>query len=88
MFGLKPGGNVLRPVSMIRWPAEWSFDGCVSDRTSAHRSDRAASSGRCSQIRTPGVRVAIGWNSPRMSSGASGFRSKLSCWARPPERKM
>ena len=34
------------------------------------------------------VSVAIGLNSPRTVSGALGLRSKLSCWARPPERKM
>jgi len=34
------------------------------------------------------VAVWIGLNSPRIPSGASGFRSKLSCWANPPERKM
>ena len=88
LLGSKPAGRSERPVSMIWWPAEWSFDGCVSDRTSDQRWLRLASSGRCSQIWTPGVRVAIGWNSPRMSSGASGLGSKLSCCASPPERKM
>ena len=33
------------------------------------------------------VLVAIGENSPRTSAGACGLRSKLSCWASPPERK-
>lgn len=82
-----PTGAFDCPVSMMWWPSEWSFDGCVSDRTSVHRSDRAASFGRCSQILTPVVFVAIGLNSPRTSAAASGFGSKLSCWARPPERK-
>ena len=34
--------------------------------------------GRCSQIRSPGVRLAIGWNGPRIVSGASGFMSNVS----------
>jgi hypothetical protein len=29
-------------------------------------------------MRTPGTRVAIGLNSPRMVSGASGFMSQVS----------
>ena len=43
------------------------------------RALRAASSGRCSQICSPGVRVEIGANSPRMFSVAFGLGSKLSC---------
>ena len=39
-FGSKPGGRSDRPVSMMWWPAEWSFDGWVSDRTSDQRSLR------------------------------------------------
>ena len=41
--GSKPGGRSDRPVSMMWWPAEWSFDACVSDRTSAQRWLRCAS---------------------------------------------
>ena len=33
-------------------------------------------------------RVEMGRNSPRISSDMSGFMSKLSCWPRPPDRKM
>jgi hypothetical protein len=86
-LGLNPAGVSLRPVSMMWWPSEWSFDLCVSERTRAHLSLIAASRGRCSVMRTPGVRVVIEANSPRMPSGASGLGSKLSCWASPPERK-
>ena len=60
----------------------------MSERHSAQRSLRAASIGRCSQTRTPADRVEIAAKSPRMSSGPSGLGSKLSCCARPPERKM
>ena len=35
-----------------------------------------------------GVRVWMGRNSPRISAGASGLRSKLSSCERPPDRKM
>lgn len=87
-LGLKPVGRSDRPVSMTWWPAEWSLLACVSERTIDQRWLRPASSGRCSQTWTPGVRVAIGRNSPRMPSGASGLGSKLSCCASPPERKM
>ena len=87
-LGLNPTGVSLRPVSMMWWPSEWSFDLCVSDRTTHHLSEHAASFGRCSVMRRPGVRVAVVPNSPRMASGASGFGSKLSCCASPPERKM
>ena len=82
------GGSWERPLSIIRCPPVWSFDGCVSDRTRAHRWLRAASMGRCSQMRMPGVRVAIDWNSPRTCAGASGLGSKLSCCEMPPDRKM
>ena len=53
-----------------------------------HFSEMRASLGRCSQMWVPGVRVRMGLNSPRTSMGASGFMSKLSCCANPPERKM
>jgi hypothetical protein len=46
-----------------------------------------ASIGRCSQNERPGTVVAIGLNSPRISSGASGFMSQRSWWAGPPSRK-
>ena len=39
------------------WPAEWSFDECVSERTIDHCWLRRASIGRCSQMETPGVAV-------------------------------
>jgi hypothetical protein len=35
----------------------------------------------------PGVDVAIGFDSPRISSGASGFGSHVSCWGGPPSMK-
>ncbi len=86
--GSKPGGNSDRPLSITMWPCECSLYEWVSERTSAHFSERFASRGRCSQTRTPGVAVRMAPNAPRTSAGASGFGSKLSCWARPPERKM
>ena len=39
-------------------------------------------------MRSPGVRVAIGLNSPRISSEASGFMSKVSICESPPDKKM
>ena len=37
--------------------------------------------------RTPGAEVAIGWNGPRYSTGASGFMSHMSMCDAPPHRK-
>ena len=51
-------------------------------------SETWASRGRCSLISRPGVRQAIGRNGPRIFSGASGLRSKVSSWLGPPNRKM
>src|SRR5689334_18590622 len=36
----------------------------------------------------PGVAVAIGVNSPRISAGASGLGSQLSWWLMPPQQKI
>ena len=88
LFGSKPSGRTDRPVSMMWCDAEWSLDGCVSDRQSAQSRLRRASIGRCSQTRRPGVSAAMGRNSPRCSSGASGLGSKLSICDSPPERKI
>ena len=52
------------------------------------RSMTFASPGMCSQIETPGADVAIGRNSPRISSGASGFRSHMSIVAGPPASQI
>src|SRR5262245_14902176 len=43
--------------------------------------------GSSSQICMPGVFVAIGLNSPRISAGASGFMSYMSMWLGPPLRR-
>ena len=64
---------------VIVWPSE---------RTSVQRSMTFASPGMCSQIETPGAAVAIGRNSPRISSGASGLRSHMSIVAGPPESQI
>jgi hypothetical protein len=57
---------------------------CQTERRIAYRCACRANSGRCSQILMPGTLVAMGINSPRMPSGASGFRSNVSCWDGPP----
>lgn len=44
--------------------------------------------GKCSETGTPGREEAIGWNSPRISAGASGFMSQVSWWLGPPLRKI
>ena len=53
----------------------------------ARRSAIAPSLGQCSVISTPGARVAIGLNSPRIPSGALGFKSNVSIWLGAPVRK-
>ena len=88
LVGSKLGVVSDRPVIMMQCPLEWSFDAWLRDRQRAQDSLRFASSGRCSQIWSPGVFVAMGRNSPRISLGESGFRSKLSSCESPPERKM
>ena len=48
---------------------------------------RIASFGICSQTWMPGTLVAMGLNSPRYSTGESGFISQVSCCAGPPHMK-
>ena len=55
-------------------------------RTTAVLCIHRAVSGSSSQTSTPGALVAIGLNSLRMPSGASGFRSNMSCVGGPPCR--
>jgi hypothetical protein len=57
-------------------------------RTTQNLSETLASRGRCSQMRSPGVRQAIGRNGPRMVSGAAGFMSNVSSWLGPPNSIM
>ena len=47
-----------------------------------------ASCGSNSQISMPGTLVAMGLNSPRISTGASGFKSIRSWCGGPPDRKI
>lgn len=61
---------------------------CSIDRNRHSLSIWAASMGKCSQTWMPGVLVAMGLNSPRISAGASGFMSHRSMWLGPPNRKM
>ena len=56
-------------------------------RTTANRSARAARRGRYSQNRTPGSRVAVVPYSPRISAGASGLGSQVSCCGGPPSKQ-
>ena len=54
------------------------------ERTIASLSQMVAMRGNSSQICMPGTLVLMGLNSPRISTGASGFGSKVSCWGGPP----
>ena len=62
-------GSCDRPVSIKYVAASCPLLVCVSERTRAQCWLRWASIGRCSQIWMPGVRVAIGLNSPLKSAG-------------------
>src|ERR1700722_7917555 len=82
----KDAGRCDRPVSIKYVAASCPLLVCVNDRTSAQCRLRWASIGRCSQMWMPGVRVAIGLNSPLYSAGPRGFMSKVSCCEAPPVR--
>ena len=87
-FSWYPGGNTDRPVSIKVCASLCSLEKWVSDRTIANFFICAPIRGRCSQTWMPGTGVGRGENSPRISTGASGFMSKLSNCDRPPERNM
>jgi hypothetical protein len=59
-------------------PLGWLVLRWLSERTTMYLSACRARCGRCSQTRMPGTLLAMGLNSPRISSGASGFMSKVS----------
>ena len=46
-----------------------------------------AQCGNSSPMNVPGTEVLIGWYGPRISTGASGFKSHISMWLGPPSRK-
>ena len=66
---------------IVRQPPRW-----CSERTIAVLCIHWAMPGRCSQIWMPGTLVLAGRNSPRISTGAFGFKSTMSCVAAPPSR--
>ena len=78
------------PVSVAWALDKWAGSSCVSERIKEILCIHFDRCWKCSQICTPGAVVAIGWNGPRMSVGALGFRSKVSRWLGPPHmnRKM
>ena len=84
--GVRLGGEVAGQQPMGRREVRGVVVASSSGRSPAGRSG-GASSGKCSLIRTPGVLVAIGLNSPRISSGASGLGSQVSSWLGPPHMK-
>jgi hypothetical protein len=56
-------------------------------RTRASLSAMRACIGMCSQMSKPETFDLIGLNSPRMSAGAFGFRSYMSMWLAPREKR-
>ena len=63
----------------------WSLAEQSIERITVSLSRIAACLGKCSQNRTPGTRVAIEPNGPRIWAGASGLGSHMSRWLGPPE---
>ncbi len=85
-----PGGSSLRPVCTMYIDALCSLRNCGAAvwcivRTIENRSTLAASLGRYSQKWTPLTRVAVVPYSPRISEGASGLGSHVSCCEGPPD---
>ena len=70
----------------MHWKASWSPLDPTIERMMANLSIIFAMRGKCSQMSMPGTFVLIGLNSPRMSTGASGFKSHMSWWGGPPGR--
>ncbi len=62
----------------------------ADDRANRHQlvHPLGQAAGKCSQISMPETLVRIGWNSPRISAGASIFKSKKSWCGGPPGRKI
>jgi hypothetical protein len=67
---------------------EWASISVVIDRMILRRWATLAVQGRVSQKWVPGIRVAIERNVSRISDGASGLGSKVSCCGGPPAKKM
>ena len=65
----------------------WLLLSLCIERMTLSLSATFATRGKSSQKCIPGTLVRMGSNSPRISSGASGFGSKVSCCGGPPPRK-
>src|SRR5262249_14244395 len=65
---------------------EWALSLVTTARRTARRSVRVATRGISSLTRSPGVRVAMVPKPPRISAGASGLGSNVSCCGGPPTR--
>ena len=79
---------VSQQITVIegRWKASCLPTDPTRLRMKANLSALRAILGINSQIWKPGMAVEIGMNSPRMSTGASGFRSIISICGGPPSR--
>jgi len=67
---------------------EWASISVVIERMTLSRWATLAVYGRVSQKWTPGIRVGIDRKLSRISEGASGLGSKVSCCGGPPARKI
>src|SRR5436190_21727132 len=75
-------GALCWPDSRLCIASKWllMLPGCVIERMSANLFAIFASRGCNSAMRTPGTVVCAGLYGPRISLGASGFRSHMSRW--------
>src|SRR5882672_2677893 len=79
--GFAPAGY---PVKQSWSPDEWPASSWVSERMIDHFFIRRADIGSSSQMRMPGTAVGMSRKAPRISAGACGFGSQVSCWLGPP----
>src|SRR5687767_11989390 len=66
----------------------WPLSAWLWLRTTVNLSAMAAHFWQCSVKNVPGTFVGIVLNGPRISGGASGLGSHISCCGGPPSRKM
>src|SRR4051794_6920967 len=84
--GLSSIASSIRGMPVVAKATPWIGYGCVTDRTTLTLSITRASRGNSSQTSSPGTTEGIDPSSPRTSTGAPGFGSKVSNWLGDPYR--
>ena len=78
MLGQPPGGSFFFVRPVMHWSASCAPVAPTMERMTVNLSIILAKRGNSSQIWVPGTLVEMGLNSPRISRGASIFRSHMS----------